>query len=399
MRARRRRRYRRQGKGTLELRRRFPGLPAIRVSSGTHSLRIFNRLDKMLCDLYEAGRLDYLRLLVDGAVTPLALLDRVRGKEYEKLPPPDEPTPAPKVQLLEEQVTAWQTDRVGEVSDDQRKNDRWAWKHLLVHKLEDQTVESVPARVRAERKRCKAVGHFTAFNRIKAAALAFLRDCGYKRTKVYLDVLDIAVLPTAPKRAGMPLTPKEALAVAAALPEESRRAWWTMCTTGMGPGELWGWWELEGGHIRIHGTKRQGRDRLLPLLTIPCRPMDGLTAAMLRDQLEAVTEGRVQPYDARRTYAKWLAMAKVISIHQDAYLGHGPKTMTELYQRGNERSYLDADADRLREWLRGELSVAQADAMSTEAPAVLTEESRSPHSVKLLVVSTDTSMRDQLVAV
>jgi len=394
-----RKRRRHTAKGIPELRRRFPGVPPIRVSSGTHSVRAFNRLDKMLSDLYDTGRLDYLRLLVDGAVTPLALLDRVRGKEYEKLPPPDEPTSAPKVQLLEEQVTAWQTERVGEVSDDQRKNDRWAWKHLLVHKLEDETVESVPARVRAERKRCREAKQFTAFNRIKAAALAFLRDCGYKRTKVYLDVLDIAVLPTAPKRAGMPLTPKEALAVAAALPEQSRRAWWTMCTTGMGPGELWGWWELEGGHIHIHGTKRHGRDRLVPLLSIPCRPMDGLTASMLRDQIEAATKGRVQPYDARRTYAKWLAMAKVISIHQDAYLGHGPKTMTELYQRGNERSYIEADAHRLREWLRVELGVAQAGEVSTEALEVVTAESRSPQPVILLAASTGVSMGDQFVAV
>ena len=57
--------------------------------------------------------------------------------------------------------------------------------------------------------------------------------------------------------------------------------------------------------------------------------------------------------------ALWLGFAGLARVHQDAYMGHGPKTMTELYQSGNERPYLAADAVRARTWI---LAALQASA-------------------------------------
>lgn len=347
-------------KGTRELRRRFPGLPPIRVASGTHSGRTFNALNKMLSDLRDAGRIDYLRMVADKAIAPLVLLDHVRGKPYLELPPPNNVLP------LAQQVTSWQATRQGDVSDEQRANDRWAWKRLLSRVSPAATLESVVELIRDERKKCKVSGQYAAFNHIRAAVLAFLRDTQTVRSRVYLDVLDVKVLPKHAKREGQPLTPREALELASALSEPSREAWVTMCLTGMDPGELWGHWELEDGHLHIHGTKRRGRKRLVPRIGMLRYPISGLTPKIFAAALKKVSIGRVQPRDGRRTYAKWLALAGVAPIHQDAYMGHGPKTMTELYQRGNEKPYLDADAARVREWLIAELACCGLDPVVSE---------------------------------
>ena len=45
-----------------------------------------------------------------------------------------------------------------------------------------------------------------------------------------------------------------------------------MATTGMRAGEFWGRWELMADRIRIYGTKRDARERDVPLARTPAAP-------------------------------------------------------------------------------------------------------------------------------
>ena len=49
---------------------------------------------------------------------------------------------------------------------------------------------------------------------------------------------------------------------------------------------------------------------------------------------------RGTPYDARRSYARWLDDVGLAGYVQDALMGHGPKSMRELYKWGEIRKLL-----------------------------------------------------------
>ena len=72
---------------------------------------------------------------------------------------------------------------------------------------------------------------------------------------------------------------------------------------------------------------------------------DGFEAALYRAKLG------VAPYDARRSYARWLQELRLPAYRQDAYLGHGPKSMTALYSWGDIREWLAEDGRALREYV------------------------------------------------
>ena len=62
----------------------------------------------------------------------------------------------------------------------------------------------------------------------------------------------------------------------------------------------------------------------------------------------------VSAYDARRSFARWMEEAGVLETHQQAYLGHGPRTITDLYRRAELAvAQLDADGERLAAYVVG----------------------------------------------
>jgi hypothetical protein len=92
----------------------------------------------------------------------------------------------------------------------------------------------------------------------------------------------------------------------------------------VGPKEFWtDGWAVEDGHLRIHGQKRPGRDRLVPLVVdLEALP---LTRAAFEHKLKHSGLG-VTPDDARRSFANWMDQTGILEVNQRAYLGHGPKT-------------------------------------------------------------------------
>ncbi len=117
----------------------------------------------------------------------------------------------------------------------------------------------------------------------------------------------------------------------------------------MGPKEFWGKWEALGDRIRIHGTKRDARDRVVPLIQPIAVPR--ITREAFRQRLEHRTSKRVSPYDFRRTFARWMESAGITRARRIAYMGHQGGDVTSLYERSEITAYLEQDAKALREWL------------------------------------------------
>jgi len=121
---------------------------------------------------------------------------------------------------------------------------------------------------------------------------------------------------------------------------------WTMATTGMGWREYTGFWEREGDGLRIHGTKTGGRDRLIPLVSL-LHPTVG-TLARFRLLLRRASDGRVTPYDLRRTFANLMVEAGVPRPRRALYMGHSAEDILALYEWQEVREYLVKDAERIR---------------------------------------------------
>lgn len=122
-----------------------------------------------------------------------------------------------------------------------------------------------------------------------------------------------------------------------------------MAVTGMGPKEYWGEWELQPDRIAIHGTKRAGRDRVVPRVGDVVRPKRGYQP--FRVALAEASKSTVRPYDLRRSFATWLEASGIPRTRRRLYMGHGAKDVTDLYEHVQVAAYLEEDAGLLRRFL------------------------------------------------
>jgi integrase len=151
-----------------------------------------------------------------------------------------------------------------------------------------------------------------------------------------------------------------------------------MCLTGMGPKEYWvDGWSIESDRVRIRGKKALGRVREVPLVDMPVRPeitKDGFTSALRRlskerlmqqlteqlereptaDELAAAIEAdprgvwKVTPYQARKTFARWMEDARIPRARREIYRGHGKRDIGDIYERYEVAAYLREDAQAMR---------------------------------------------------
>jgi hypothetical protein len=168
---------------------------------------------------------------------------------------------------------------------------------------------------------------------------------------LYLAVKDIRPLPTEQREKGTPHTPAALLELREKMGELGPMLW-TMAVTGMGNKEYWhdGFDVLED-RIEIHGKKRGGRERVVPRWSEPV-VQPTASEKVFRAALKEASGGSVLIYDLRRSFARWCEEAGVIGTNTDAYLGHGPRTMTQLYTYGQLPGQLEADAAKLSEYLQ-----------------------------------------------
>ena len=77
----------------------------------------------------------------------------------------------------------------------------------------------------------------------------------------------------------------------------------------------------------------------------------------------------VKPYDARRSFANWLEQAGIWETHQQAYMGHGPRTITDLYRRHElVLDQLERDRGTLLAFIAGGISGGTREGVSRDLP-------------------------------
>lgn len=318
--------------GTYEIDRIFPAIGRVRVRTGTNDKRMAGRYELML----ESLPLETVRLIAQRKIPIRVAYDAWVIGEANTLP---------TAQTVRPLAGAWKTWAAeNPVSD--TENDHREW---VLDRLADvPTIGGLPAKVRAWRKNYRAKG--AAFNRMRASVMAFLRDELGKRHAVYLDVVAIEALPEPRKVVRHPCSVQEARAVATTLGKKWGPVWWALCCHGLGPKEFWmDGWTPEGNLLHIHGTKRPARERVVPLVESLPRVMG--TRGGFAEALERASLG-VTPYDARRTYGRWLDDIGVTKYEHDALMGHGPRDMRSLYTSGPlAAAALQRIGDALRAYL------------------------------------------------
>lgn len=334
--------------GSYIIDRRLRHVGRIKRSSGTNHLPTFRRVDEMLTTLHSMGRLDLLRAVRDGHLSPLQVYEAYRIGELERLPTVETMGPlGPALEAFCQNVTA---------GDRHRSSLRTSAKHLTEAGGPAAIIADLPEALRSLRVRLGS--HARSFNLARAAAQAFARERYGRRSKLWLDVSNVAPLEERKTRKGHPVMPRELAAICDRLPSGVSAMAWTLAVTGMGPREYWeregSWWKDEGAHVHIRGTKRAGRDRNIPRVRDLAPPCCG--EVKFRKLLADASEGALQPYDLRRTFAHWMELARVPRTRRRLYMGHGRRDVTDLYEFHEVTEFLSGDANALRQWIGEQLA-------------------------------------------
>jgi hypothetical protein len=318
--------------GTFEIDRRY-SVGRIRRASGTRSPKLFAKLLLMLEEL--EAKPTYLQAIRDGRMSVLDVWGAYQRYGLSRLPSFDAGRP------LEATLDAWLAR--AELAGPSRRSYRSHTRRLLALAPRNATVGDVARLVAKYRDQAPAV----TFNRTRAVMRSFVaKGLGLGHyDELYREVSAVRPKRESP-RGGHPQTPEQARAIAEALGRYGGM-WWTLCTTGMSGG-------VEGPYFRdrftvaldrieIHGTKRPGRERIVPRLATPIRALCPYKAFRKLLAAEGVT-----PNDGRRTYEAWLEGAGIPKARRRRYLGHGVEDMTDLYGDGYPLDeFLAGDAERV----------------------------------------------------
>ncbi len=340
--------FKSNSRGTFVLKARYPGVPPIRRASGTTNPDVLERLHRMLDALYEQARHDILEGIATGRLKPLQVLTRFRLRELDRLPHADLLPP------LLATFKAWAETAEG--SEEHRRSRLKAWKRWGAVATEATTVGELPAVLREDRVRCAA--HAVTFNNGRAAAMAFVRDRLSKRHALHDAVADVPLLKATRKRRRIALSVEQLREAVRVLGPGLGGMAWTMAVTGMGNKEYWTtpWFVYAPTHVVIEGSKREGRDRLVPYVSPLTAPQCQEKAFGKRIR-ELRTAGKlpaaVTIYSLRRTFAVILSNAGVDKARRRIYMGHAKAaSMTEFYEMSQEIvEYLAEDSRRIRAYL------------------------------------------------
>lgn len=334
--------FKSHGKGSFVLKGVWGGVK-IERASGTTDKALYRKLEHMLDTLADAGRSDVLLQVARGHVTPLTLWRSYRGGDWSGLP-----TSAHVIDLRHALETWWR-----KIPGERHGQDlEQASIRVLAIARPDATLSDLPDTLRRLRRLLEDRGR--QFNKIRDAMSAFLRVTLTRAHPLYLEVRAIESLRVTKTLPRNPQSPERAWVIREILGGEAGRIWWNLCCTGMNPKEYWrdGWHE-EDGHLRIAGRKRPGRNRLVPLiaeLAPPKLTVWGFTTALRR------SGSGVTPMDGRRSFAFWLELARIWDTHQQAYMGHGRRTITDLYRGHDVTPFLDEDAEKITAMVVGYLA-------------------------------------------
>jgi hypothetical protein len=328
------------GRGSFELKKKYRGLPTIRRATGTLDPKVFAQMVTMCDALYTQGRLDVLEAIARGRLRLLDVLNRWRQGREVALPAAD------VFPRLGDAWDGWAKKVAGKADRRAKQGTRRALKIPA-----DATLAELPRLLAELRPRCARTQR--TFNLARAHAQAFLRDAVGRSHGLYAQVQDQRPYQRQARQRGQPHPVALIREVAAKMGPIAGPMAWTLAATGMGNKEYWeDGFEEATDRVLVHGEKRTGRGgeegRALPRWTVLCQPRLGEKA--FRAALDEASTGKVMVYDLRRSFQRWMEEAGVIEINRDAYMGHGPRTMGQLYGWGELPGQLEADAEKLKEY-------------------------------------------------
>lgn len=313
-----------------------PPVGRIAVRAGTRHAPTVRELQTMLRAFRSQGRWDLLLAIRDRQLTPLYALTLWRQNRLTEIPE------ARVVPPFRDAAYAWSDSRE---SPSHRRATRATFR-----RLPDGAIGDLPDLLR----RVRSEWPHRTWNMAREHVSGFLRDELDPTHPLYRAVRALRPWPTEPREKGRPRSVDEARAIAEALGGLAGRMWWTLCITGMRNIEYWGdEWEEQLRGIQIPTAKKRKKPRLVPRIAPTVRP--ALGERWFRRKL--VTVGAklgltdLQVYDARRTYARWMEEAGIIKTNRDAYMGHGARTVSDLYTAGILPGQLAADAAKLRAYI------------------------------------------------
>jgi integrase len=329
---------------TLIIDRSFRGVGRVKKATGTTDPRVRRKMNRMLDDLADQGRLDLLRALRDGELTLMELHDAYQRRALDALPLGPIARPLPKT------MQSWIDGlRVPDDVSAKHKDSLTVSRRYLEREDAKATVADLPRVVEALRDTLGAK-HPRSFNLVRSAALAFVRATLKRSHPLWLAVAAVEPRKVKASKRRTPLALKQ-LAGFFPAPESDPvdAVAWGMAFTGMGPSEYWGAWHVRADRIHIEGTKRAGRVRDVPLVRAPAAPR--LSRDLFRKKVNERTAAAISPYDLRRTFANWMEAAGVPRTRRRLYLGHGAGDVTGLYELHEVTAFLAEDALKLRSYL------------------------------------------------
>lgn len=341
--------YKDHGRGSLKVDRVFAGIE-IRKATGCPDTPGGRRRFQGILAMCEAladprtGRVDLLRDLARGAVKLGTLYDQFKAGKLHDLPSGN---------ALEDLATSW--DAWVERSGGANRANRLHCLQALRFHLPDADglqIADLPRLLRRLMDRYRTEGKARTANQYRAIVLAFCRDTIGKRHELRHQCADVPPMPYRAKR-GHPVSYAEAVRIREALPAPYGAMWWALCVTGMRTRVeyLAGRFTVLDDRIIIHGTKTEASiDRPVPLIDVPVAPTRAYK--QFRLHLARVAPG-ITLYDARRTYANWLAQAGIAKVRRDCYRGHSAQDMASLYEWHSVSQHLKADARRVRTKVMG----------------------------------------------
>lgn len=372
----------------------FAGVGRIALSSGTDHPATFRRLNAMLTGLAKVGRIDVLAGIRDGTYAPLVVLHYYERGQLDKLPTAE--TSAGLLPALRHFAETHECSR-------SYRSDLWTTvRHLeRATGAKTATVNDLPRLVRAVRETMRKAEHPVAFNRLRAHALAFASSTTGELSPLWTEVKRVHRFKKAegqrPKKLQRrPLTVAELDAVCEAFVDvpvyggkrgghgkalrrtiakahlaAMARA---LATTGMRPQE---YWERDGarwvggivtGHVFVEGTKTRAARRPTLAIVAPVRPACG--EQLFRREFAAATTKALRTgldvYSLRRTFASFCESAGVVPSRREAYMGHGPKTVGDLYLQTLVLPFVEQDGQQVERWMETEREKAKQPVVKLE---------------------------------
>lgn len=335
------------GRGTLILDKRFTrrgrrAIGRVQRSTGTNSPKVFRAINAMLDLLYEQEQYAPIEAIRDRRLRAIDVYQLYTANRLHEISDGRTTTDV---------LLAWDAWQARSENADTKRQRKLARTKLAKLLPPQPTVHDLPDALR--RLRDELHDRKPSFNRCLAAAQAFVRDTFGPLHPVYDLVTAVGYAKYRKTRRAAP-TLAEAIAVRDALPATPAAIWWTMCLTGMGPKELDGLWDVQGDVVAIHGTKRDGRERIVPRLLDPSRR--GMGWKQYRAELEPVGKKvreqlGIQRYDARRVFKHLLEEAGVSRTRIKLYMGHELTDVTDGYGMIEQRQFIALDRPMLLSYL------------------------------------------------